>query len=193
MFVGVAILIHLISRYVVLDEWIRSNVDRLWTEPFALELSAVFIIAGQQLCGRVDDVPGTCYVVTRFMHLYYIPLIPLSSWLVPYGTESKAEAEWLRIRLSAKSILVGWLQGFLVLFGLLNLGWGAVRMYAPRGAVANATNGVMNLMLGVSCLVAFLLFTIRPLRAGQVRANELRARLGLEVEAVEEHFDFPTD
>ena len=41
--------------------------------------SAMIIVWGTKLYGKVDEVPGMFHVATRFFHLWYIPLVPLSS------------------------------------------------------------------------------------------------------------------
>lgn len=69
------------------------------------------IIWGTTHAGKVDEVPGGMFhVVTRFGHLYYIPLIPTGSFVV---LEKNADGGFrgAEIPLSGKSLLVGWLRG----------------------------------------------------------------------------------
>src|SRR5437762_2645960 len=42
----------------------------------------MLLVWGSKLYGRVDDVPGMFYVATRFGHLWYLPLIPMGSFVV---------------------------------------------------------------------------------------------------------------
>ena len=140
------------------------------------------IICGRRLFGRVDQVPGTCYVATRFFHLYYVPLIPLSSWIINQGAEKTFDFREQRIRLSVKSVVFGWLQAYFLLFGLLNAVWGGFQIAMQSHAANNTIDGEIKLILGLACLSAWLLFAFRPLRAGHERANELRAYLGIEPE-----------
>jgi uncharacterized membrane protein (UPF0136 family) len=69
----------------------------------------MFIVWGTQHAGKVDQVGEMFHVVTNFGHLYYIPLLPLGSFVVtgknPDGTFNGAA-----IPLSFKSIMVGWLR-----------------------------------------------------------------------------------
>lgn len=140
----------------------------------------MLLITGQRMCGRVDHVPGTCYVATRFLHLYYVPLIPLSSWVIRQGTEKLSGFDGQQIRMSIKSVLFGWLQAYLVVFGLINSLRGPVQIAALQHAGKNPIDGEITLALGLLSLGVWLLFRFRPLLAGAERANELRARLGID-------------
>ncbi len=42
----------------------------------------MFVVYGTRLYGRVDMIPGLCYVATRFFHIFWIPIIPLGSQIV---------------------------------------------------------------------------------------------------------------
>jgi len=66
------------------------------------------IIWGQRMYGRVDRFAGS-HVATRFFHLYYVPLIPLSSWLV---LEEQTEGNFigLQLPLQWRSVLLAWLR-----------------------------------------------------------------------------------
>ena len=69
------------------------------------------IIWGTTHAGKVDEVPGGMFhVVTRFGHVYYIPLIPTGSFVV---LEKNADGGFrgAEIPLSGKSMLAGWLRG----------------------------------------------------------------------------------
>ncbi len=67
------------------------------------------IISGTRMAGKVDVVPRIGYVSTRFFHLYYVPLIPLQSYLV--FSEEGDEINGVLLPFQPKSILVGWLRG----------------------------------------------------------------------------------
>lgn len=143
----------------------------------------MFLIVGQRVCGRVDDVPGICHVATRFVHFYYVPLIPLSSWLIEKGVKPATGDPGLRIPLCGRSVVFGWVQALLVAYGSLNTIKGIlimIRQQRQLGMVA--PNVIFNLVLGVLCLAAWMLFTVRPFRASRQRAQELMDRLGIETE-----------
>lgn len=67
------------------------------------------IISGTRMAGKVDAVPRVGYVSTRFFHLYWVPLIPLQSFLV--FSEDGDNVNGVPIRLNLKSVIVGWLRG----------------------------------------------------------------------------------
>jgi hypothetical protein len=64
------------------------------------------IIFGTNLYGKVDRVPGLCYVVTRFFHLWFFPLIPVQTYLILEAQGKRG----LAIPMSGKSVLIGWLR-----------------------------------------------------------------------------------
>jgi hypothetical protein len=69
------------------------------------------IIWGSVNAGKVDEVPGGMFhVVTRFGHLYYVPLIPMGSFIV-LEKMSDGSFNGAPIPLSFKSILAGWIRG----------------------------------------------------------------------------------
>ena len=74
---------------------------------------------GTRLYGRVDVVPGVFHVATEFFHVLLVPLVPLRSWLV-----LKEEGVILprfsgvRIPLSWKSVMAGWIRGFAAIHAL---------------------------------------------------------------------------
>jgi hypothetical protein len=66
------------------------------------------VIWGQRMYGRVDRFAGS-HIATRFFHIYYVPLIPLASWLV---LEEKADGNFVGIPLplQLRSIALAWLR-----------------------------------------------------------------------------------
>lgn len=66
------------------------------------------IIWGQRLYGRIDRFAGS-HLATRFAHLYYVPLIPLSSWLV---LEEKGDGQFIGVQvpLQLRSVMTAWLR-----------------------------------------------------------------------------------
>ena len=71
------------------------------------------IVWGSRLYGKVDAVPGFFHVATRFGHVYYLPLIPLQSFVVlgQHGDQFRG----IPIRLSGKSVLMAWARAFLLI------------------------------------------------------------------------------
>jgi len=73
----------------------------------------MIIVWGTTHAGKVDEVPGGMFhVVTRFGHLYYLPLIPMASFVVLEKTPGGFHGT--QIPLSLKSIGVAWLRVFCV-------------------------------------------------------------------------------
>jgi hypothetical protein len=77
--------------------------------------------------GKVDRIPGLCYVVTRFLHVCFVPLVPLESCLIrelPGKRGKRIRQLWarpellddengnlkIRIPISLKSLLLAWLR-----------------------------------------------------------------------------------
>jgi hypothetical protein len=149
----------------------------------------MLIISGQKLCGRVDHVPGKCYVKTRFFHFYYVPLIPLSSWVIEQGTEKPTGFRGQQIPMSLKSVLIGWLHAGLVIFGALNCLAGARLILDHRQPPNNVVGNSFKLLLGILCLTAWMLVNFWPYRASESRGRELTERLGLPYEPRESHDD----
>lgn len=66
------------------------------------------IIWGQRMYGRVDRFAGS-HVATRFFHLYYLPLIPLSSWLV-FEERGDGDFVGVQVPMQWRSVLSAWLR-----------------------------------------------------------------------------------
>jgi hypothetical protein len=69
-------------------------------------------VVGTALYGLMDRVPGLCYVATKFAHFNYLPLLPLETWLVREGSEYDKRFQGKRLRISFKSILLGYFRGW---------------------------------------------------------------------------------
>src|SRR5688572_32226032 len=66
------------------------------------------IISGVRFAGKVDAVPRVGHVATRFFHVYWIPLIPVGTYLV---TEEKGDDfKGFLLPLNAKSIFIGYVR-----------------------------------------------------------------------------------
>lgn len=72
------------------------------------------IIWGTTHAGKVDEVPGMFHVVTQFGHLYYVPLIPVGSYVV-LQKNSDGGFQGSSIPISFKSWLVAWLRAGCIL------------------------------------------------------------------------------
>ncbi|MDY3551025.1 hypothetical protein R5W24_000098 [Gemmata sp. JC717] len=118
----------------------------------------MIIIFGEKSYGKVDRVPGVCYVVTVFAHLNYLPLIPLRSYIVIEGTESGGEFRGKQIGVSLKSMIAGyarvWIGALTILAGIgagveLNQALRARQMDgALIGLIAAGVLGLLSFFVG---------------------------------------------
>lgn len=137
----------------------------------------MIIIWGVRFAGKVDAVPQVGHVATRFFHLYYVPLIPVGTFLV---TDERDDAfSGLPLPLSPKSILVGWLRtagivAFLPALYLLGTGM-------SKGDLAKAGLGV--LMMVLAAVVLWCCYRMKSITtASYERAMDLARRIGLSPE-----------
>jgi len=96
------------------------------------------IVFGKRLYGKVDLVPGLFYVATNFVHIWYVPLVPLGSNLIIH--EDKEGWQGMPLGLSFKSFLVAWLRGAsiagAVIFAIFALGEPGSRYWIRAGICA---------------------------------------------------------
>lgn len=78
------------------------------------------IVMGERLYGRVSRVPGVCCVATQFYHLYYLPILPLQSWIVWSETRKGLETSWsgVRVPLRWTSVVLAWSLGAAIWAGI---------------------------------------------------------------------------
>jgi hypothetical protein len=136
------------------------------------------IIWGTTQAGKVDEVPGGMFhVVTRFGHVYYIPLIPTASYLV---LEKTADGGFngAPIPLSFKSILAGWLRGGSIAAMIAAVIWLAITLTSARAAPLAWVWPV--LILVVAPLVLLVTYQLKYFTAASYeRAKELAQIAGL--------------
>jgi len=134
----------------------------------------MIIVYGQSTCGKVDKVPNLFYVCTRFFHVYYVPLIPVQSYLVLAGSESgDGGFQGIPISMSFKSVLVGWMRAGLILaaIGLLIASIAMTVEMSEHGGRGTTVQDVLLLWaLLAACPLAYWL-TLRYTFAGEARAK----------------------
>ncbi|HMC64744.1 MAG TPA: hypothetical protein VKI65_07380, partial [Gemmataceae bacterium] len=113
------------------------------------------IIFGEQRYGKVDQVPGLFYVATRFIHVQFVPLLPLGSYVILDGKFRDGGQSEIKIGLSVKSILFAWFRAALWAIAVVIAIWAVISgMDATKGrkpwlncfvygAVASATFGAI--------------------------------------------------
>jgi hypothetical protein len=146
----------------------------------------MIIIWGEGNYGKVDVVPNLCYVTTRFFHLYYVPLLPLGSYVVVAGSEEGNGFRGVRTRLSFKSILAGWIRAALILSVVVGTLVGLVALvdHLDNRKAPSTDALVVPWALAVLSVFAYWV-THRSARAGYARALALGAELGLPPPLVE--------
>jgi hypothetical protein len=140
----------------------------------------MFLIAGTRACGKVDEVPGLFHVTTRFVHLYYVPLIPVGSFLLQPADERHGRPGE-PLGLNAKSIAFAYLRTGLA-FATAVCGFAAVaQLGLDWGNVAAAG------LAAAGCAAAWR-YSYWLSRPGVRRALRWADRLGLEPETVARYF-----
>jgi hypothetical protein len=146
---------------------------------------AMLVIFGYSLFGRVDRVPGLFHVVTQFLHVYWMPILPKRSFLILETSQSAGHA--IPLPLNWKSVLFAWGRLFLLLGGcaFLPCGIGLTLPDLPEKwrrvvALAMLSLPVVSLsLIGVSYLLT---------RAKAPRAIELAVVAGIPPEEVARRF-----
>lgn len=148
------------------------------------------IVGGTRFCGRVDETRSG-HVVTRFFHIWFVPLVPLSSWFVT-GSGSV-----VKLPLSFRSILVAYVRAFGVLLALgclaglvylLAFGFfGDLQIYLDGGAAVTEQEIIEQVVwmavLGVGAFggVVVYLATRFFRKANAARCGELGRLVGMPV------------
>jgi 4-amino-4-deoxy-L-arabinose transferase-like glycosyltransferase len=147
----------------------------------------MIIVWGTRFCGRVDQVPGFFHVATRFFHVYYVPLIPLSSYLIYDGTESEAGFRGVSIPMSFKSVLAGWGRALLIVGALVAAVFGGFNLFFSDHRMADYVVGLG--AIGLAALMAGVYWLSRKVfQAGQSRALALAALAGFPPHLIQAHF-----
>jgi len=135
------------------------------------------IITGVRFAGKVDAVPRIGHVATRFFHLYYVPLIPLGTYLVT--REGDTDFAGVALPLSGKSILVGWLRTAAWIGSIV----AGVMLFTGLGR-ANHNRLILGIFgLLAAALALWLLYRLKPItHASYERATDIAQRIGLSAE-----------
>jgi len=140
----------------------------------------MIFIYGHRLYGKTDELPGLFHVASRFIHIYYVPLIPVASYVVL--DQDGDHFRGVKVPLSLKSILLGWFRAALVILGLVLVG---MMIFDPsvHGTVAHLTK-IAELIGVVMLLVASVVFD----RPNRDRAHAIADRIGLPREVIDAHY-----
>jgi hypothetical protein len=72
------------------------------------------LLYGTRLCGYSDKVDGVGHVATRFFHIWWVPLIPVRSYLMVEGHDDRG----VEIPMRGKSVLAAWVRTAFILGGI---------------------------------------------------------------------------
>ena len=79
----------------------------------------MFMVFGETDFGKVDRVPGVCYVITRFFHINHMPIVPSRSFVVVEGTENGGSFRGRTIPMNSRSVLVAYVRNWVGLLALI--------------------------------------------------------------------------
>lgn len=145
------------------------------------------IVFGTRMCGSVDAT-SQGHVETRFVHVWFVPLVPLSSWFV-VGESAKP------IPMSWRSVIAAYARGFGIvaalgcgaffLYFLLSSFLGDLQIYMNGGSavteddlVADVVTLVASGVVAVGGVLAYLV-TLLFRKASAARCAELSRLTGL--------------
>lgn len=139
------------------------------------------LIQGKRFAGRVDQIPGVLYVATRFDHVYYVPLVPLGSYII---LEESGEGGGLRgrkIELNPKSLLAAYGRLALLMGAAALFGFGLLLVVSMLLSVRVPPLAIVgSFLLSGGCLGGYRL-SHRLLRASPKRALELAEMAGIDL------------
>jgi hypothetical protein len=145
----------------------------------------MIIIWGQQMFGKTDHVGNLFYVRTQFFHVWYIPLVPLTTYIVLAGSEQGTGFKGMQTSMSMKSVLFGWLRAACVIAAIVSLIAGFINLisYLDKN---NTDDLALVFLCGGVLAGAVLLYwlTVHFSKASYHRAVELASELGLSEQAV---------
>jgi hypothetical protein len=142
----------------------------------------MIVVWGTRLYGKVDHVPGLFYVSTHFFYAQFIPLFPTSTYLILDGTEGSKGFQGVKIPMSGKSVLFGYLRAALTIASIALIAFGGIEVGKNNTAI-----GVGMIVAGLTAGLALLL-SYKLTRPGPQRALRLAAQAGIEPEIVAKHF-----
>lgn len=158
-----------------------------------------FVIFGSRFFGKVDHVPGLFFVATKFVHIFFVPLVPVASYLVYEHEDSQYDLKPAillpnfvsigihgtklvrRVPFNINSVLIAWLRAFIFLALVFTC------LIALGGVVGNPTVTTLSLIIAIAAfivLVPVLHLTYFLTRARGAKAIKLGQLGGLPVDMV---------
>jgi hypothetical protein len=106
----------------------------------------MIIIFGTRFYGKTLEVPGVSFVKTKFFHIWYLPLIPVESWLVL--EEKGDELRGVEIPMNGTSVLAGWR----ITAGIAALAFGLITVFNASDQLSVIVLGLLAAAMGVMAL-----------------------------------------
>ena len=101
------------------------------------------IFYGMRHYGPVDRIEGVGLIKTRFIHIWFIPVVPMGSTFVTRETEDGVYG--VSVGLNARSVAVAWIRTLCVFGGIaLTIGGVTSALLAAMTAFEAAKKGVHN-------------------------------------------------
>lgn len=129
----------------------------------------MIIVYGTRMFGRADVIDGLGHVTCRFVHIMFVPLVPIETiFLVD-------ENRGLKLPFSFKAAMSGWLRGGAIMSGISALIGGVVSF-----AEGEVLGGAALLVLALLAFGSFPFWGFVFGRCSQQRRAELMSMFGLE-------------
>jgi hypothetical protein len=140
-------------------------------------------VVGTHNYGKVDHVPGAFYVATQFFHINFVPVLPLTTYVILDGSEAFLGLGAFRgkkIRMSLKSVLTAYSRATLLISVAVTGVIAAIEFFGgfPMSDMEKLLGSAVLASVSLACGVMYWL-THRMSRASEGRALELADELGL--------------
>ena len=139
---------------------------------------------GDDYYGKVERLPGYFHVATRFLHVWWLPLVPRESYLILEDAEAK---RGFQIPLCWKSVIKAYVFGYAIMFAILGFTVPLI-LYFEKGGFHQPHELNAMIVLGTQATLALAIacwFARTPLPKVD-RAMELGAMAGFEPEVISE-------
>ncbi|MBX3188954.1 MAG: hypothetical protein KF819_18180 [Labilithrix sp.] len=129
----------------------------------------MIIVYGTRFYGHTDKVEGVGHVACRFVHIMFVPLIPIETMFL------LGDDRGVKLPFSMKAALCGWLRGGTLLWGISSLIGGVVEM-----AEGEILYGGVLVVGAVIAFVSFFLVGLLFGKCSDARKRELMSALGVD-------------
>src|SRR5262249_17721267 len=142
---------------------------------------------GDNYFGKTDHVPGLFLVRTRFLHIWFFPLVPRESYL--FFDEQPADHHWgVRIPFHWKSVLLCWMRSLVVVLAGILLSLSLVMLFEAEKMKLSDKLKLGTFLLGLTGFFSWAYWlTLRITTAVPERAFALAEMLQIPKRIVEEY------